>query len=453
MNRKKFLQLLALGTAFPLSTRAATPVTAATGKTILEYGAKGDGKSDDTEAFERAFRNQNEIILPSDKVFILDGLILEGKAIKGPGKISKKPGASSCLILKGDGNTVTDVTFVSKGAGKRPETEILLHSGASTSLIKNCKFEGYGFTCISSGVNTDKDKILKSEISRKGIMISQNHFSGQYVHHLYLHVAEVVSISENFFEKSQFDSIRLRQLVKTCTISGNFFSEIGLSKVPDSRDAVDCFWSGNELVISNNHFNGAAVHALDIKGHSPDLSYGTSRVQITGNQIRNSGHSGILISAGAKTEKGWKSIKHIQIMNNIIEQCGFDTNNPNDAAILMRHGQKNVQIHSNQIFQNKNKGIMVGNFQPGADISRNISIQGNLILNNGRKDQKESYGIHVSGGENVLIAQNIIENRKEEENPFQTSGIVIENYRNYKLKNIKSLNNIVEGHLIKDEVI
>jgi parallel beta-helix repeat protein len=182
------------------------------------------------------------------------------------------------------------------------------------------------------------------------------------------------------------------------------------------------------LNIQGNQFEDIATHGLDIKGHSPDFDYGTSKVIISGNQIRRVGFSGILISSGAKTSTGWKPIQYVTISSNLISNCGHKTQNENDAAIFLRHNQENIIIDGNQIFKNKHKGVMVGNFEKDATNSKNILIKGNIITENG------SIGIHVAGGKNILVTGNILEKNSK--------SIFAESYRNFKLENYKAENNI-----------
>lgn len=424
MERKTFLKSLFL-IPFISQAKASDPE-----KYRGDLKAIGDGKTDDSKAFQEYLSKNDVLNLPAGRVFKIGNVVLNGKTIRGPGKIQINVGANSAFTLEGNNNRIENVEFISSGKGQRPESEILLGKSLEYAVITGCVFSGNLFNAVGSNMNETKDLVYSNLPWRSKLIISQCQFKGSYAHHLYFHKLENVIVESNFFEKSKLDSIRLRQWVRKINISNNIFKDIGSSSSTDSKDAIDCFWSGLELNIQGNQFENISTHGLDIKGYSPDQDYGTSRVIISGNQFKKAGFSGILISSGSKTDKGWKAIKYVTVSHNHFENCGYATTNPNDAAIFMRHNQENIIIEGNQIVENKQKGIMLGNFEPDATNSRNILINANILTANG------STGIHISGGENVVVSNNIVD-RKEK-------GIVAESYRNFKLINYKASNNIGE---------
>lgn len=429
MKRTSFLKAILL-TPFVASTFASEKNPAASVKlpTLLDFGAKGDGIHDDSSAFREYLSHHNSLTLTEGKTFRIGSIILNGKTIRGPGKIKIKTGENSAFILEGNNNRIENVEFISEGRGQRPESEILLGEKLDFAVITGCMFNGNLFNAIGSNMNDVLDAPYAKAPWRSKIIISECKFSGSYLHHLYLHKIENLIIEKNFFENSKQDCIRLRQWVKTINIVNNIFTKIGTSKTTDSKDAIDCYWSGHELNILGNQFSDIATHCLDVKGYSPDQDYGTSKVIISNNQIRRAGFSGILLSSGAKTKQGWKAIEYVTISQNHLEGCGHLSKNPNDAAIFMRHNQEMISVTGNQIYQNHQKGIMLGNFEPDAPNSKNILINGNILNKNA------SHGIHISGGKNVQVSNNILDNHSK--------GIVAEPYRTFKLENYQAQNNI-----------
>lgn len=428
MNRIDFLKGIFITSLVTTSLRGSAEESPTREKTIFDFGAKGDGKTDDSEAIRKYLKINSSLTLPSEFIFRIGNIVLNNKHIRGPGKIRITSGARACFILEGKNNTITDLEFESEGSGKRPECEIMLGKELEYASITGCSFNGKLFSTLGSELNDVKDGSYANLPWRTKLIVQGCNFQGRYAHHLYFHRLKEVIVTDNFFQGSALDSIRLRQWVSIVNITNNHFKDIGAADKTDSKDAIDCYWSGHNLTITGNQFDNISTHGLDIKGHSPDADYGTSRVIISNNQIRKAGFSGILISSGSKTNKGWKAIQNVTVSHNIIEGCGASTQNPNDAAIFMRHNQEQILIDGNQILKNKHKGIMLGNFEKDAPNSRNILIKGNMITSNG------SLGIHISGGENVLVTANILDKNEK--------GLVAEAYRNFKLLNYKASDNI-----------
>jgi hypothetical protein len=441
MRRSLFLKALLGLSIFPKAI-AASDKKFNEHEDIFKLGAKGDGRTNDTEAFREWFKRHESLRLPEGKNFVLGDLELDGKSLIGPGSVTMKSGSKSAVTLKGNSSRILNVDFKGNGTGRRPEAHVLLGPGIDHAIIDGCSFSGGLFNAIGCGVNSEKDKSLDASELRNKITISNNQFKGRYSHHLYLHQIDNLIITDNYFENSSHDSIRLRQMVKTITISQNQFRRIGLSKDGDSRDAIDCFWSGHQLIVSDNHFEDVTVHGIDLKGHSPDLEYGSSKVNITGNQFRRIGFSGILVSSGDKIAGEWKAIRNINVASNQFEGCGYLSNNPNDAALFLRHNQEMIIIHGNQFYDNFNKGVMIGNFAVGAPVSKNIIIQSNLFSSNGRPKNAESYGIHVLGGKSIIITGNIISNDSIQSNHQHHKGVVVEKYNNYLATEIINQGNI-----------
>lgn len=424
MDRKLFFKTLML-TTFSFSSLGKSSHSNQTGS---PENWPGDGKADMSENFNRYLAQNDLLQLPPGKIFKIGNVILKGKKIIGPAKIALTPGAKAAFILEGTNNVIENVEFISQGSGKRPESEIHLGKELEFATIKGCSFRGQTFSAIGSLMNAQKDAPYAQSPWRSKLRVEGCFFHGTYAHHLYFHRLKEVVVTSNFFESSKLDSIRLRQWVENIIISHNHFKNIGTSQSSDSKDAIDCYWSGVSLNIQNNIFDNIATHCMDIKGHSPDQDYGTSKVIITDNQIQRVGFSAILISSGAVTSKGWRAVESIVVSNNHIQGCGHKSKNSNDAAIFMRHNQEMIIIEGNQIHKNHQKGIMLGNFEKNAPISRNIIIKGNMIVKN------KSFGIHILGGENILVSSNILDKNKK--------NIVSEHYRNFKLKNFLAIQNI-----------
>jgi hypothetical protein len=174
------------------------------------------------------------------------------------------------------------------------------------------------------------------------------------------------------------DSIRLRQNIKNVLIDGNSFLNIGV-KSSESSDAIDSYWSGEEMIITNNYFSGIASHGLDIKGVSPDAKSKTSKVIISNNIFDSIQFSGILVSSGAIVKGKSNMVSNFNIISNQFFSTNLNNKNVNDAAIFLRHGVQDSIISNNIIDAEKSHGIVIASFDEKADQTSNIIISSNLV--------------------------------------------------------------------------
>lgn len=328
-------------------------------------------------------------------------VLKDGDFIVGPGKIVVEKGCEA-IIIEGSNVRVKDVTFIAKGDYKNSSSIFKLTEKASDFSLEGSSFEGTRYTVLKADENSKKDKNLSFLKPVSGLKILKNVFKGKFSRHLYLHNIEDILIHGNTFRDCLRDSIRLRQAIKKVIISENNFKNIGeISK--ESSDAIDTYWSGEELIISKNIIDGCSTHGFDIKGISPDLDRGTGKVVVLGNIIRNCRFSGILVSSGAFVNGKTNLVSGFNIRDNIIEGCNINNKNPNDAAIFLRHGVSNANIIGNQIKGNKGHGIVLGNFEPRAIQTSSILISQNQI-----STDTKSHCVYSLAVESLIVTDNIM---------------------------------------------
>jgi len=427
-SRKDFLKKTLMGVGLiAVNANANVTNTYYPKANILNFGAKANGKSDDSYAIIKALKELGECYIPKHpNGFILGDIIIEATNIHGPGTVVKSPKAKSIFIMSGVKSSIEGLTFNSKDKYINTVTEIRLASSAMNIKIQDCNFESSIYSAIAADTNGVDDQSLTYKEVAKDIMISNCIFSGRYSRPIYLHSVENISIIDNIIKNSLFDGIRLRQRTGKCLIANNQFSNIGTKKSSDSQDAIDSFWSGSELTITNNMIDNCSKHGLDIKGHSPDGSYGSNKVIISNNQIKNSQHCGILLSAAAKLKSGkYKSVHNITVSNNIIEKSNQAKVASGNAAVFLRHGLSNIILNSNQIINNYCRGIFINNGEAEARANRSIIISDNQCVNNGYK--KDGHGIIVSSVDGLIIRGNICENSETYSEKRQLVGIAVVN--------------------------
>lgn len=346
----------------------------------------------------------------------------DGGSLIGPGKIILGP-EEAALLLDGKNITIRDVAFKAKKSEAAHDAVLQLSENSENITIENCVFEGERYCALMADKNSTKDKDLKFKSPATNLKFLNNKVSG-FSRHLYLHSVHGILIQGNEFTGPLRDSIRLRQNIKKVTIADNRFSKIG-SGSKESSDAVDAFWSGDELIIRGNHIDGCDAHGLDIKGISPDKDSKTSKVIISSNLVQNCRFSGVLLSSGSIIKGKENEVQNFIITDNIILKTNLNAKNPNDAAIFSRHGVKGVSIRGNEIAPAFGHGIVLGNFEDLANQSKKFIVTENQVKVRG----KSAKCLVSLGVDELVVGRNIFEFSKGSK-----AMEVSKSYRKFKAK-------------------
>lgn len=425
-SRKEFLASLGMGFGFSL----VSPVYANQKRShdVRDFGAVGDGKFDCTEAFKRCL-GINKVAYVPHGVWVVNNLVLDGGKLYGEGTLKLSAGENA-LWLKGQGNVLQGLTFHT--TNNRAKAEIRLGEGCRDALITGCRFLGSAYSVLAADQNGENDLSLKYKTPAKKIIFTQNFVTG-YVVPLYLHSVEDILISGNFFADSFYDAIRLRQGIQRVVIGHNFFENIGISSEEVSRDAVDSFWSGRELIISDNIVKKTGCIGFDIKGQEPQGRYQTQNIVIANNLIEDTFYTGILISSGGAAKKP-STMGPVSIKNNTLIAGNRKSASPFEAAIWLHHGTGRVQIIGNQITQHRGHGIGVSNAFKGAAKTSFVQISQNMIVDCQYKG--EAAGIYSQDIQGLMLTHNMIEGcdlswsfeRIPDVNAFRSQSIIEGNF-------------------------
>jgi hypothetical protein len=399
-SRKEFLASLGMGLGLTLIPEARADDDKRS-YDVRDYGAIGDGKTDATQAFQRCLLLHKVAYVPAG-VWIVNNLTLDGMKLYGEGTLKLSKG-ENVLTLLGRGNVVQGLGFHT--TNNRAKAEIRLGEGCQDVQISGCRFLGAAYSVLAADQNGENDLSLKYKKPVKRVIFTHNFVSG-YVVPLYLHSVEDMLISGNFFADSFYDAIRLRQGIQRVVISQNFFENIGTSKEEVSRDAVDSFWSGRELIISDNIVKKTGCIGFDIKGHEPQGRYHTQNIVVANNLIEDTYYTGILLSSGGAAKKPF-NIGPASIKNNTITGGNRKSASPFEAAIWLHHGTARVQVIGNQISKHRGHGIGVSNAFKGAAKTKFVQITQNMIVDCQHKG--EAAGIYAQDVEDLMMTHNMIE--------------------------------------------
>lgn len=212
---------------------------------VLDFGAVGDGETDDTQAFQQALSFTKTITVPEGYTFVVNDLELhDDVTVFGTGTLKKTSVGESALHIKGTNVVINHVRFQSDDQNGQPSTEIKLGDGSGNIRITNCTFTGTVYSAISGSVETSLGGSHYVE-PVEGVLISHCLFDG-YKRPAFLHSVNNITIATNIFRNCEFDAVRLRDNDGHCIINANQFFDIGDPTWPDhqTRDAIDSYWAG-----------------------------------------------------------------------------------------------------------------------------------------------------------------------------------------------------------------
>jgi parallel beta-helix repeat protein len=381
----------------------------------------GNGIVDDTQAFIDALAVSEVVFVPRGKTYLIGDVEVNGKTILGHGTIKKKTTSESAFHIKGNGCVINGLTFAGQSISGQPNTDIKLGEGASNVRIVNNTFNSPIYSGVSGSVDSlNSGTPYTTRVS--GVMILNNIFKGSYARPIYLHSVDNITIDNNIIRDCNFDAIRLRENDGYCIINANQFINIGdPSWVDDqTRDAVDTYWSGDTLTITNNIVRKTAYAGFDIKGV---VGANQSRkVIVSNNQIQDTRYNGIHIYGDV--DNNLLYIDSVIVSDNIITGCNQNKSASGAHGIHMKGCAKYVNIHDNIITSCFGRGIFVNNAYAGS-IQKSFKITGNLCVNNGIQGVTgdTEAGINVTGVDGINLSDNICENDPSLPNPYQYIGI------------------------------
>lgn len=392
-------------------------------------------------------------IAPHVELDDIADVVVNGKTLYGGGTIRKDPDAQQGLILDGDRPTLGWLVFDSPPDTTPADqpTDVRIAEGAIDAEIgKGTIFKSTSvYSAVQGSIDTDIGGTPYTT-PVDGVTIHGARFVGTYVRPLMLSSLENITIALNTFRDCTKDAIRLRENDGFCTIDANKFINVGEPSDTvgiQTRDAIDCYWSGDKLSITNNTVRGTGFHGFDIKGSSLDNSYGTTEVVITGNKIQGARLVGIRVAGEEVTSvrppPTWFLVG-LTITDNKVTRNGYH-------GIEVWGCVKHAKIRDNDVMFNGGRGIYVRNFEAGYGPNKHIHIDDNDVVNNG-DGASEIYGIIATGVDFLNVRRNTVSNDPDLENAGnQQIGMFIDGGTDAlgftpTAKSYRIDDNTVEGH-------
>ena len=323
---------------------------------VKDFGAVGDGKADDSEAFAKAFEAAaGQVLVPAGRYVVKDVNVPDGVALHGVGSASviTIPPDAAYAFSPGNECTIRHLKFVG-------------HRDDKASPITT------GFIRVSTNGVTLTDLVFEN--AHRGGIITDHATSFRFSENRFKKVGVAISI--------QFSRQGLVQnnIVEDCAVHGIQFWGNWKYEVMDCAD----------LIFTGNYIRNGGGGAI--------WGTGAKRVVMANNIIDTVHDVGL--------DPEW--CEDVTIIGNTVRNC-------ETAGIALFLSCKNVAITGNTIvIDHDEKGRRDGIWLTGVNTKlfkgdtghSFISITGNTIIGHGPK----KHGIAVESGDHIVCAANVMEN-------------------------------------------
>ena len=350
---------------------------------VVDYGAKFDGVTDDTQAFLdaiAAFPNGASIIMPKGTAIISAPIILPSNfTLRGKGidqtilKLANNNNGSVVQVLQNKNVTVEDFTIDGNSDYQTSSSPLLYWKARyiTTRNVKIVKSRTIAINASNVEYSTIENCVLKGTLSNTVISFSND--AVEYANGYNI-------IRNNFISEGYLDGIIYNN--NNGIIDGNIIW--GCGAIP--TNTAGGIYSNNKtgLTIVNNIIyqnDGNGIDLLDCKN-----------IIINGNLSKDNNSAGIMLS----------SCKHAVVSNNICRNNAVNpVANQNDGISILNYGD-DIIITGNTCYDDKTQKTQNYGIDVGID-SKNVNISNNNCIGN----MYESGIVVASNVLNVTMANNL----------------------------------------------
>jgi len=286
------------------------------GFSVLKMGARGDGKTNDTLAIQRAISKYDKVFIP-DGIYMIDGTI------------GLKPGSNQVISLSEnavlkiisnnltfhfmfsmsnvsntliEGGTITGDRYLHTDNKAEGGTGIRFGANNNSVTIKNMKIERF----LGDGITLDDETISKN-ITLESIISRENRGQGVYITN-----AKDVFIKDSLFENSNREGYETGICIRTnkgCAIqnisitntwslnnSGDGIIVNGVNEKITNVGITDCLFSGNENGIYLNSCGNIKVADTELSynaEHGMNIVKDLNKAEFSKLVVSNNGSRGI----------------------------------------------------------------------------------------------------------------------------------------------------------------
>lgn len=390
-------------------TPAPPPVQAAPTNNVKDFGAKGDGTTDDTDAINNASTDARAtgkgVFFPAGTYLHSGILTFNSVAVTGVGGasvIQASDSKCSAVVLTGIGPTIQNVVISTgglSGCGSpwQPKTAtIYVHNATNFAIQNDTLVQGQG----RIGVQIERSNVgnvsavtfngMPGDKKNVGVLVDGCSNVGVIGNLL---MNEAVGVEFASFCGYLYSGLFSNQFCAAMFNTMNPIANYGVIAIKCNTMNI----SSNGIVLDNQNNCGYPVYLIEDANmyvlqnvtsggnngvYASELGTGIkdSINQVNQNTIRNTNYAGIYVTV-CKQPTG------ITLNSNLFGECGLLGNNQCDSsAVFNVYGSKyavaTVQIMNNS-YQGHNNGLASYVFAPkvpGANVSGNTQTQTNPIL-------------------------------------------------------------------------
>jgi len=346
------------GTALMAQVPVPAPLPITRTLPIAEFGARGDGKTNDTQAFIAAITvaaSQGARLQLGNATYLLTETLAipeSAKPISIAGGTATTllfapahPLDSGIVVSKDSAVELNSFTIQGSGAGLTHAISVMGSTNIRMDTLRLQNIHGIG-NMTTSAIILGSDNLIwitNSVFTGIGLAAGQPSLN---IFNYYLMDSQHIYISHN-------------------TMSGNTSNiAIGMFDTNHSVIANNSIDGGNNCVKPcNNNGYGVLFYLHNLHGFTAALAPKLQDETVVGNQVQNTAGSGIYIVSAASVTVSGNSITHSTIQMN-------DASLP--AAAIALNGDTNVTVTNNVIQKDGRGGIALSTVQ-------NAVIQGNVI--------------------------------------------------------------------------